>query len=89
MVRPYLLLCLEIAKVLEELRFGRELGGLEEVQEAEEFFHRVLEGGAGQQHLVFLEGEEKMKGANAQMISQMDISRGYGKPFHKADCLSH
>lgn len=52
----YLLLSFEVPKVLEELRFGGELGRFKEMQEAEEFFHCVLEGRAGQQHFVLLVG---------------------------------
>ena len=51
---PHLLLRLEVAEVLEELGFRRELGGLQEVQEAEELLHRVLQRGARQEDLVFL-----------------------------------
>ena len=50
----YLFLRFEVSKVSEELCLRGELGGLQEMKQAKEFLHSVLERSACQQDLVFL-----------------------------------
>ena len=51
---PHLFFRFEVPKVSEEFSLRGKLSRLQEVKQAEEFLHRVLERSAGQQHLVFL-----------------------------------
>ena len=50
----YLLLRLEVSKLLHEGVLGGEPRGLQEVQQAEQFLHRVLQGSPGQQDYMLL-----------------------------------
>ena len=50
----HLFLCFEVSEVSEEFSLRWELSRLQEMKQTEEFLHSVLEGSAGQQHLVFL-----------------------------------
>ena len=51
----YLLLCLQISKLLQESSLRRELRWLQEVEQTEELLHRVLQGRPRQQHLMLLQ----------------------------------
>ena len=50
----YLLLCLQISKLLQESSLWRELRWLQEVEQTEELLHRVLQGRPREQHLMLL-----------------------------------
>lgn len=51
----HLFLRFEVPKVPKEFNLRRELCGLQEMKQTEEFLHSVLKRSASQQHLVFLE----------------------------------
>lgn len=51
----YLFFCFQITELLHEGGFWREATRFQEVEQAEELLHGVLQRGPGQQHFVFLQ----------------------------------
>lgn len=91
--KAHLLFSLEVSKLLHEGVFGGEACRLQEVEQAEELLHCVLEGSTRQQDLVLLKEDEslniRLKLENLAFLIEICTMRYHFLDAHGFTCQVH